>query len=944
MHKIARSISCNRQATRALAGNKMYPTPPQHYHGGYSSGMNHMVNQFSEMNMSTRSGGRGRGPSVPRYPGVRMYRDDYRRDRPDDRRSNRYNNDDEGGDNYGGNSYGGGNDYYNSGPRGGYNGGGGGGGGGRGRGGMYQNMPQHGGGRGGYYPRNKFQPPNMGGAGGEFSPYQGNMRRGNSRGDFQGGNDWRGGFGEQVERDDFYPDRVSTHILNSSERYQKDWSIMAPRDVAMENKLFKKQFVQVEINFDNWKNIPVETSGTNLPEPISTFKDIGLGEILENNIKLAGILQPTPVQMYSTSIVKNGRDLMACAQTGSGKTAAFLIPILSNLFENGPPQELKDGTSMAHRVSPLVLILAPTRELASQIFEMTQHLCYRSCVRPYVVYGGSNIDKCIDQLSLGVEILVATPGRLIDLLNRGEVNLSMVKFLVLDEADRMLDMGFEKDIRTIVTDYKMGIAGKRQTLMFSATFPKPIQLLAKEFMDDYIFLTVGRIGSTNDIITQKLNYVRRNDKIPELLRVLTEETKDRILVFVRTKHDTEKIQGVLKDEGHSVISIHGNKSQRMRENALNQFRNGDKNVLVATEVAARGLDIPNISHVVNFDMPDTIENYVHRIGRTGRMGNPGRATSFFCESDWHIAPELAELLKESSQEVPQFLAKMKYNNSTVSGGSGGGHKKSFTQDRFGGRDYRRGPQFSTNVRYSNTMKPPGGGTIRSYSTNPPNFYNQMHPFNHMGYAAQPYMQSPNSYNPTGNYNNRDNNAVGNTGNPGNNNQSAADRLTPAGGNAASSGGQQAQHAGNQGNQPLLPPPLINTQQAQQQPQNYLPAFNQMGGSGNEGIAVDGLNSSPVPNPSTPAPAPFPLYASSNAAALYNSQFNTPASFSPRNFQANAAQFGVGQQELSDNLANPQAAGLVRPFIMQGVTNLPAGLTNIPGMATSWAAWTQDTAQ
>jgi len=276
---------------------------------------------------------------------------------------------------------------------------------------------------------------------------------------------------------------------------------------------------------------------------------------------------------------------------------------------------------------------------------------------------------------------------------------------------------------------------------------------------------------------------------------------------------------------------------------------------------------------------------------------------------------------------------MKYNNSTVSSG----HKKSFTQDRFGGRDYRRGPQFSTNIRYSTTMKPPGGGgTVRSYSTNPPNFYNQMHPFNHMGYPAQPYM-SPNSYTP-GNYSNRDNNSGGNNGN--NNNQQSADRLTPAGGNAANSGGQQAQQGGNHGNQPLLPPPLINTQQAQQQAQNYLPAFNQIG-SGNEGLAGDGLNSSPVPNPSTPAPAPFPLYASSNAAALYNSQFNTP-SFSPRNFQTNAPQFG--QQEISDSLANPQTAGLVRPFIMQGVTNLPAGLTNIPGMATSWAAWTQDTAQ
>jgi len=797
---------------------------------------------------------------------------------------------------------------------------------------MYNSMPPRG---GGYIPRGKFQggPPQMGG---DFHG-QYNMRRGNDY--MGGGQDWRGGFMEP-ERDDFYPVRVSTHISQSSERYQKDWSKLCPKDQALESKLFKKRIVP-DINFDNWKNIPVETSGTDLPEPIHTFKDVGLGEILENNIELAGILQPTPVQMYSTSIVKNGRDLMACAQTGSGKTAAFLIPMLSNLFEKGPPQELKEGSYKGSKVTPLALILAPTRELASQIFEMTQHMCYRSCVRPYVVYGGSNIEKCIDHLALGVEVLVATPGRLIDLLNRGEISLDLVKYLILDEADRMLDMGFEKDIRTIVTDYNMGGPGKRQTLMFSATFPKPIQILAKEFMEDYVFLTVGRVGSTNDIILQKLNYIRRNDKIPELLRAVAEEEKERILVFVRTKADTEKIQAVLKDEGFSAISIHGNKSQRMRENALGQFRNGEKNILVATEVAARGLDIPNIAHVINYDMPDTIDNYVHRIGRTGRMGNPGKATSFFCESDWHIAPGLIDLLKESSQEVPQFLSKMKY-----SGGNGApGQKKTFgnnnNSDKFGGRDYRRGPQYNT-MRYSNSMKPPG--TVRNYSTNQPNFYNQMHPFNHMNYAP-PYMghtpQHNTGYNTNYNSSNRDsqNNERGQSG----------------GSTHPSQAGQQSSSQ-----PPLMPPPLIPAQQSQQQQsgqQSYIPGFGQVQGgkagtpnamyqlaSNNNTDGGPDVGSSPVPNPSTPAPPPFPLYASSSAAAMYGNQFNSPTTFSPRNYQTNpAAQFT--QQDMSDSIASAQTAGLMRPFMIPGgMTNI-AGLTgNLAGIAPSWGAWQQENNQ
>lgn len=891
-----------------------------------------MVNQFSEMNMqSSRGGSRGGPRGAPRYPGVRGYRERDERSQP-----HRFNDQDSEGDNFRGGPQG----YYN---------GGGHRGGGRGnfqsRGGRGSYGPP----RGGFAPHNKFPhggpPPHMMGQNGGPRDFYGMRGGGRDRGDFMGQNDWRGAGFVDGERDDFYPDRVSTHLLQSSERYQKDWSKMGPRDMNLEAKLYDQKYKQGEINFDNWKNIPVETSGTNLPEPISTFKDVGLGEILENNIELVGIKQPTPVQMYSTNIVKSKRDLMACAQTGSGKTAAFLIPILSNLFEEGPPTELREGQMVSHKVSPLVLILAPTRELASQIFEMTQHLCYRSCVRPYVVYGGSNIDKCIDHLSLGVEVLVATPGRLIDLLNRGELDLGMVRYLVLDEADRMLDMGFEKDIRTIVADYNMALSPTRQTLMFSATFPKPIQILAKDFMNDYIFLTVGRVGSTNDNISQHILYVRRNEKIPELIRVISEESKDRILVFVRTKADTEKIQAVLMDEGFSVICIHGSKSQRMRENALNQFRNGDRNVLVATEVAARGLDIPHISHVINFDMPDTIDNYVHRIGRTGRMGNPGKSTSFFSDSDWHIAPGLTELLKESSQEVPQFLGRnMKY----ASGNSSGPRNKFVhNNDKFGGRDYRRGPQFATNsVRYSNSLNPGQmKPQIRSFNSNPPNFYNQMHPFGQaMAYQAGPYV--PSGHGSFNNYNaNRDPNPA----------QSPRAESTTPGPHTPNSGSQpqtsNAQPIMTQGPGGLVPPPLMQ----QNQQQGFVPAAAFALGGGNQSDGMNELNSSPVPNSSTPAH--FPLYASSSAAAIY-SQFQNanPAAFNARSFTAGAAQFGAAQEigDVGTGLANAQTGGLVRPFVIGpnlagGIAGLTGGMQGLAapsptgpgGNPANWGAWQQE---
>lgn len=317
---------------------------------------------------------------------------------------------------------------------------------------------------------------------------------------------------------------------------------------------------------------------------------------------------------------------MACAQTGSGKTAAFLVPILNQMYENGPPN-IQRG--YRRKQYPLGLVLAPTRELATQIYDESKKFSYRSRVRPCVVYGGPKVVDQMKDLDRGCHLLVATPGRLLDMIERGKIGLDYCKYLVLDEADRMLDMGFEPQIRSILEKESMPKTGDRQTLMFSATFPSPIQMLARDFLENYIFLAVGRVGSTSENITQKVVWVEELDKRSFLLDLLnatpvTQPSSEHLtLVFVETKKGADSLDVFLHSEGYPVTSIHGDRTQREREDALKQFRSGQTPILVATAVAARGLDIPHVKHVINFDLPSDVEEYVHRIGRTGRMGNLG---------------------------------------------------------------------------------------------------------------------------------------------------------------------------------------------------------------------------------------------------------------------------------------------------------------------------------
>lgn len=347
------------------------------------------------------------------------------------------------------------------------------------------------------------------------------------------------------------------------------------------------------INFSNYDDIPVEASGHDVPEPILTFTNPPLDDHLIGNIKLAGYTVPTPVQKYSVPIVMGGRDLMACAQTGSGKTGGFLFPILSQAYQNGPSTSAAGGGGFRQRKAfPTSLILAPTRELVSQIFDEARKFAYRSWVRPCVVYGGADIGTQLRSIERGCDLLVATPGRLVDLIERGRISLANIKYLVLDEADRMLDMGFEPQIRRIVEGEDMPPTTGRQTLMFSATFPRDIQMLARDFLKDYVFLSVGRVGSTSENITQKVEYVEDIDKRSVLLDILHTHGAGLTLIFVETKRMADTLSDFLINQGFPATAIHGDRTQRERERALEFFRNGRCPIMVATAVAARKSSAP----------------------------------------------------------------------------------------------------------------------------------------------------------------------------------------------------------------------------------------------------------------------------------------------------------------------------------------------------------------
>lgn len=343
------------------------------------------------------------------------------------------------------------------------------------------------------------------------------------------------------------------------------------------------------------------------------FTDLNIIKPILDALTAEGYEKPTPIQQQSIPAAIEGRDLLATAQTGTGKTAAFAIPILQNLSASKtPPKNIK------------ALILTPTRELAIQIQESFEAYGKNLPLKSTVIFGGVKQGAQESTLKKGVDILIATPGRLLDFINQRIISLKDLEIFVLDEADRMLDMGFVHDVKRIV---KL-LPQKRQTLFFSATFPAEIQNLADAMLSNPARVEVAPVSSTADTIEQSVYFVQKEDKLELLSHILKNDIPDSVLVFSRTKHGADKIARKLQKDKISAEAIHGNKSQNQRQNALSNFKSGKTRVLVATDIAARGIDIDELKHVINYELSDVSETYVHRIGRTGRAGNEGRSISF----------------------------------------------------------------------------------------------------------------------------------------------------------------------------------------------------------------------------------------------------------------------------------------------------------------------------
>jgi ATP-dependent RNA helicase RhlE len=372
-----------------------------------------------------------------------------------------------------------------------------------------------------------------------------------------------------------------------------------------------------------------------------SFNDLSLIEPLLRALEAEGYERPTPIQQQAIPPVLEGNDLLGCAQTGTGKTAAFALPMLQLLHTKYPAPVGGTGTRRPIRA----LILTPTRELALQISESFSAYGKHLQLRNMVVFGGVGQTPQTDALRRGTDILVATPGRLLDLMNQGFVDLRSLSIFVLDEADRMLDMGFIHDVRKVIAK----IPAKRQTLFFSATMPPEIANLADSILDNPVKVAVAPPATTAELVQQKVFFVNKHDKKNLLIHLMQDPDIKSALVFTRTKHGANRVAADLTKAGIRAEAIHGNKSQTARVAALNNFKNGRNRVLVATDIAARGIDIDALSHVINFELPNIPESYVHRIGRTGRAGASGIAYSF-CEGE--ELPYLKDIQKLIGQLVP----------------------------------------------------------------------------------------------------------------------------------------------------------------------------------------------------------------------------------------------------------------------------------------------------
>ncbi|EED95907.1 predicted protein [Thalassiosira pseudonana CCMP1335] len=431
------------------------------------------------------------------------------------------------------------------------------------------------------------------------------------------------------------------------------------------------------------------SAGDSFPDPFIEFGDAPFSDSIQKTLKSAGFERPTFIQSQAWPIAINGSDMICVAKTGSGKTCGFLLPSFHQYFQS-------KATANKGGKGPIMLVLAPTRELACQILDETQKFGRPIGIRSVCCYGGSPKYAQIAALERGVECVIATPGRLNDLIEMKKANLSNVKFVVLDEADRMLDMGFEPQIRSIMGS--VPDSTNRQTLLFSATWPKEIQRLAFDFLSDPIQINVGEINvlNANKDITQKIMMCSEDDKIDRLKEILTDLKHSKVIVFVGKKYVAHELANQLWDEGFAVDSLHGDREQWERTKVINAFKQGTLRLLIATDVAARGLDVKDVGVVVNYDMPVGVngaEDYIHRIGRTGRAGAKGIAYTMFTPGDKKLATQLVEILEKAEQEVPaelKAMARPKFHGGRGGfGGRGRGGGRGYSGGR-GGRGYMGG--------------------------------------------------------------------------------------------------------------------------------------------------------------------------------------------------------------------------------------------------------------
>jgi ATP-dependent RNA helicase RhlE len=373
-----------------------------------------------------------------------------------------------------------------------------------------------------------------------------------------------------------------------------------------------------------------------------SFEKLGLSEPLLRAVREQGYSTPTPIQLQAIPAVLGGGDLLAGAQTGTGKTAGFVLPMLHRLALEKPARDAKG------RIPLRALILTPTRELAAQVEESVRLYGKYLELTSMVMFGGVGMQPQIDKLRKGVDILVATPGRLLDHAQQRTVDLSRIQVFVLDEADRMLDMGFIHDIKKVLAL----VPAKKQSLLFSATFSDEIKALADKLLNQPALIEVARRNQTNDAISQKVYPVGRELKKDLLTQLIKQNSWQQVLVFTRMKHGANRLVDHLLQQGISAMAIHGNKSQTARTKALADFKSGSLQVLVATDIAARGIDIDQLPHVVNFELPNVPEDYVHRIGRTGRAGAQGEAVSLVCVDEYGFLADIEKLIK---REIPKEI-------------------------------------------------------------------------------------------------------------------------------------------------------------------------------------------------------------------------------------------------------------------------------------------------